>query len=442
MLLTMAWNSEIKDATYTSPSGKTYTFRYGQLSKETELKTATFTFPEKDGALVVPLGVGGRTFPMSCFFYGADCLDEADAFEEGLKERGYGELQHPIYGVHKVVPVGQIKRSDDLVGALNASQVDITFAETLIDETFPDSEILNQDQVVQSVENFQIAAAHEFDQDMNSASASESLRVQGLMKSQERDVTDNLSGLAKKSVSTYTNFQEIDAEAKSNIPLLNTNKADIATQLIKLIDNPSKLSIPVIEKMGAYSQLISDTINKYSLNSSGINAAKNQFISTRLILESALVSLCSGIALTINSSGVIDSPANESSTGVTTMSSNPGKFRSREEAVKAAVELSELYDQVVEYLDSKIDEDMLVETGEGFNAMRDVVFLSIKLIVDQSFNLATRKTIRLGKARQIMELIAELYGDFDRLDEFIVDNHLTYDEIQLMPLGREVSYYV
>lgn len=68
MLLTMAWNSEIKDATYTSPSGKTYTFRYGQLSKETELKTATFTFPEKDGALVVPLGVGGRTFPMSCFF--------------------------------------------------------------------------------------------------------------------------------------------------------------------------------------------------------------------------------------------------------------------------------------------------------------------------------------------------------------------------------------
>lgn len=194
--------------------------------------------------------------------------------------------------------------------------------------------------------------------------------------------------------------------------------------------------------MGAYSQLISDTINKYSLNSSGINAAKNQFISTRLILESALVSLCSGIALTINSSGVIDSPANESSTGVTTMSSNPGKFRSREEAVKAAVELSELYDQVVEYLDSKIDEDMLVETGEGFNAMRDVVFLSIKLIVDQSFNLATRKTIRLGKSRQIMELIAELYGDFDRLDEFIVDNHLTFDEIQLIPLGREVSYYV
>lgn len=182
------------------------------------------------------------------FFYGADCLDEADAFEEGLKERGYGELQHPIYGVHKVVPIGQIKRSDDLVGALNASQVDITFAETLIDETFPDSEILNQDQVVQSVENFQIAAAHEFDQDMNPASVSESLRVQGLLKSQERDVTDNLSGLAKKSVSTYTNFQEIDAEAKSNIPLLNTNKADIATQLIKLIDNPSKLSIPVIEK--------------------------------------------------------------------------------------------------------------------------------------------------------------------------------------------------
>ena len=105
----MAWDTDIIEAVYTAPSGKKYNFQYdSKLSSETDLKTATFTFPERDGALVVPLGVGGRRFAFTCYFYGKNSNKDADAFENGLKERGYGELQHPIYGTHKVVPTGTI----------------------------------------------------------------------------------------------------------------------------------------------------------------------------------------------------------------------------------------------------------------------------------------------------------------------------------------------
>lgn len=438
----MSWNNEIKDAQYTSPSGRTFTFQYGPLSKETELKTATFTFPEKDGALVVPLGIGGKTFPLACFFYGENCLQEANDFENGLMERGYGELQHPIYGVHKVVPTGSIKRSDDLVQGLNVSQVDVTFAETIIDETFPDSAILNQDAVTAKVDAFNEASVKEFVKNMNPENVSESLKVQGTLKAQTRAIEDNIIPLAKQSVSTYTRFQEIDENLKANIPSLSEKKEEIAQQALKLIELSSKLPTPVATKTDAYNSLAEKIINDFKNDPAGINAVKNQFICTRLILCSTLVSLASGIALALDSNGEIDSPASASAVGVTNSSSNPGRFKSRDEAVACAVYLSNMYDSVVDFLDSKIDEDLIVETGESFVAMHDCVALSIKLIVEQSFNLTSRKKITLGKDRQIMELLAELYGNFDRLDEFIVDNNLTYDEIQLIPMGREVAYYV
>lgn len=438
----MSWNNEIKDAQYTSPSGRIYSFHYGPLSKDTELKTATFTFPEKDGALVVPLGIGGKTFPLSCFFYGENCFQEADDFESGLMERGYGELQHPVYGIHKVVPTGSIKRSDDLVSGLNVSEVDVTFAETLIDQTFPDSSILAQDSVARKVEAFNEAASNEFVRSMDPTNVSESLKAQSLLKSQTRAIEDNLGPLAKLSVSCYTEFQQIEEELKSNIPFLADKKTEISQQTIKLTQTSSILSTPVSSKMNSYSSLIKSITSSNKTDSAGINAALNQFICNRLVLTSSLVALASGVALALNSNGEIDSPASSSAAGLTNIESNPGKFSSREDAVACAVAISDLYDQVVAFLDSKIDDDLIVETGESFDAMRDVVIESIQLIIDQSFNLNTRKKIRLGKDRQIMELLAELYGNFDRLDEFIIDNKLTYDEIQLIPMGREVAYYV
>lgn len=85
---------------------------------------------------------------------------------------------------------------------------------------------------------------------------------------------------------------------------------------------------------------------------------------------------------------------------------------------------------------------MYVQTGEGLTAMHDIVIKGLQFIVYRSFDMDIRKEITLVRDRQIMELIAELYGDFTRLDEFIDDNNLTVDEIALLPMGRKVAYYV
>ena len=89
-----------------------------------------------------------------------------------------------------------------------------------------------------------------------------------------------------------------------------------------------------------------------------------------------------------------------------------------------------------------VDKDYFVETGEGYDSMRDVVSNSIQHIIDSSFSLPNRKSIILGEDRQVVELVYELYGNLNRLDEFIVDNKLNYNEIEVIPMGREVAYYV
>jgi hypothetical protein len=53
-----------------------------------------------------------------------------------------------------------------------------------------------------------------------------------------------------------------------------------------------------------------------------------------------------------------------------------------------------------------------------------------------------QKTITLDRDRQVIELCAELYGTTDYLDDFITSNNFNADEIELLPMGKKVSYYV
>lgn len=514
--LIMAWDSEIKDATYTSPSGKEFVFQYGALSKTVDLKTATFTFPEKDGALVVPLGIGGQTFPMTCYFSGSDCFQQVAEFEAGLLEKGYGELQHPVYGVHKVVPTGSIKRSDDLVNGLNVTQLDVTFAETITDESVTSGAAVGADSINESLSQLEAVSAEEFVQGLSLSTVAETLDVQAILGEELTMVTDCLTGICQSydattqyiasvreqfdslsasldgmiadGTSIFDTFQQLCEEISSNIAYIATRTMDVAHQFFNLVNLPSRVFTDVASRIEGYAGLVNSIISQFANNPFGINSLRNQYVCTRAVITAAVASVSSGVALL--ASGITVNPArynsarnaslNGGSSGGSSRSGGSGGSSSgggratgrssgstgggsgissiarpvsREDVVNAAVQLIKLYDSTVAYMDSKITyldsrvvegaiQDTVVDTGESFSAMRDVVVMSVKLLIDQSFSLETRKIIRLGRDRQLLELLAELYGNFDRMDEFIVDNHLTLDEIQLIPMGREVAYYV
>lgn len=420
----MARESDLVDAKYTSPSGKVFSFHYdSNLSSETDLKTATFTFPERDGALVVPLGLGGRRFDLTCFFYGKYAKKQADNFEEGLKERGYGELQHPLYGTHKVVPTGTIKRSDDTVRGMNVSSVGITFAETIIElKKILNSEVVDNDLINSNVDAFEKKAAFEMAKDFVSTAVKGVIWVGNQYKKGLKTVTDVLDAIVKVERDIYTAYQTIEFELYSSLDDLVNSVDTVAIQTIKLFRLPGEISTTAGVKVEAYARAVKGIISDFKNDPAGMVNAKNQWATTRMMLESLVVACSAGVALG--------------------SSNGKSKFHTREEAVEAAIGIMDVYDSVVEYEEKNVGKDFFVETGEGFEAMRDVVSQSVSHIINNSFSLPTKKTILLTYDRQIVELVYSLYGSLDKLDEFILDNKINYNEIEVLPMGREVAYYV
>ncbi len=127
----MSWEDRIREAAYTSPSGTRRVFAFEAVSAEVELRAKAFEFPGVNATYVQGNGHGGKRFPLRCFFAGDEHDLEAEAFVEGLLERGVGRLEHPFYGIHDVVPLGTITRRDDLKDAANQTVIEVTLAVSL-----------------------------------------------------------------------------------------------------------------------------------------------------------------------------------------------------------------------------------------------------------------------------------------------------------------------
>ena len=448
----MAWTDEISQAAYTSSGGKRMVFNYESgVERTTPLKTAENTFPDVDGAEIQSLGLGGKKFPMTAIFSGADCFKDADAFEELLCERGYGVLEHPIYGKHTVVPTGEIGRSDDLVAGLNESRVKVTFSETISDRTFPDSEVAAVDTMTAAVDGYEDAAVASFAEMIETGSVDDEMQLQSVLKTQSDSLFKGISNLAKQAGDKAKELQQKIQTFRDNVngwigkvDQIAANAENIAVTLIKTARLPSELAINALAKIEGYSSIIKDIINNVKKDPVGVNAIKNQYAATSTMLGALVAAMGFGVAKTAQESG--GSPA-----GTTSVSSgsggsaspNVGGFLSRAAVLSAADSVVSQLEVYKEYMDAQTAKNAFVDTGEGYEALLETVVSAVQVLETVSFDLPVMRIVKLGRDRQVLELLTEFYGlgGFDRLDQFITDNELTADEIVLIPMGREVRYY-
>ena len=434
-------NMELNDIKYTSPSGKEFTFAFENVSKETDLKTATFTFPEKDGAYIQSLGRGGRRFPMTCIFTGQDCMLQADEFEAALEEREIGSLRHPVYGERAVVPTGTIKRDDGLVTDINTSTVTITFSETDTDKEILQSVTESSSDITVSAEVFVDNAIDEVVASISLENASEVLQVQALSKDTAKSITDNIesfndmvankknsAGGVMQSLNDFTNgaYRAIRKVVNDSTKATNDIRSYAAT-VLKLLRLPATAVCAPMEIISAYSNMIKDIVKKFKNDPFGTKKVANQYAMMKLSLQGAICAICEGVTFACGQSSDASS----------------GGFKSREEAIEAAEKLEDLFENVKTQLDKRIDEDILVEISGSYSALLTVYQKTVALVLNTAFSLRKRRIITLGRDRQIIELLAELYGDVDEhIDEFITDNNLMMDELKVLPMGKEVAYYV
>lgn len=88
---------------------------------------AKFDYPYADGSDLEDMGLEERTIRLKAVLFG-DKYGSLQAFLEALKEQGYGELNHPVFGTIKAMPETVSIRHDE---KSYHAEIDISFLEHL-----------------------------------------------------------------------------------------------------------------------------------------------------------------------------------------------------------------------------------------------------------------------------------------------------------------------
>jgi len=478
----------IKDARYTSPGGNEYTFAFGNVSRTTELKTSVFTYPMLDGATVQHQGRGAMTFPLACIFHGADCMETATAFEEALYERGVGELQHPIYGTHRVKPTGNIVREDPLVTGMNQSTVTITFTQHLDEDDELELNEVAANAIDENYDLFENAAAADFAEALASVeNVGEQLAVVAALETQAQSIIDNTESLAMSDRRSFADWLASANELKDSIRRLYdrgisaarrteaiyVRALNIARLTLRLMKLPSRLAVTLSSKIQGYAALTAVLINQFRNDPFDVAKTRNAFAAAMLGLSGAVATIASGAAISTAQAAATSGTGSSSGPGASSRlggaqgagggataqasaggasaasddgtagtSQNPGTA-SREEAVETAARIIDMLETVTAFSDARIAQNIFIDANSvSYINLKTLVIQSAKLIKNASFALPMQRIFTLDRDRQVIELCAELYGTVDLVDGFIISNNFSIDEIELLPMGTRVMHYV
>lgn len=420
----MTWQDRVKEAAYTSSSGRRLTFDFEDVETNRTNKTTAYDFAGVNGTYVQQRGASGRRFPMRCFFSGDDCDVEAAGFEALLNEPGYGRLEHPIYPPADVVPFGDISRRDDLKTAYNQVVIEVEFWETL-GVIYPSADADRAADVTSSVDAFNAASSAQFEKQIDLANESEKITFKDRVESFLGSAKNALSIIAKQTQKANDKFNAVNDSINRGIDVLVGDPLTLAFQTKIAIQAPARAATAIKDRLDAYGNLAADIFGRPDATSSDAN----KFLTRELFASTYL-------------SGSVVSVLNH-------------QFDTRTEALVSAVTLLDQLDLLVTWRDANwdylysLDGDALpspelVDTGEGYQALYDAVGRAAGFLVAISFDLKQERSVVLTRPRTLLDLGYELLGaEFEkRIDFFINSNGFTGSEILEVPRGRKVKYYV
>lgn len=406
----MSWLDRIREAAYTSPGGIRTTLIYEDVSVSVDKKTSAFEFPDVDGTFVQDLGKTGRRLPLRVFFTGPDYDLDSQRFFDALAEQGVGRLEHPVYGVLDVVPTGSINRRDDLKTAANQAVIEVTFFET-IGAVFPTAQLDPASQVEQAVVEYNVTAAEQFAEQADLSTAVKRSVFASGYTSVLMQVRAALLPIVAATVSVQKQFNAISDSIETGLADLLDDPESLAAQSAALTQVAGTSSLPILARLDQYRAVINKIISR----------ARTTSITDFFGLEMFTVAASIGQIISVMNT----------------------EFSTKPEAILAAESLLETFGKVSSWRDDNFEFFGAIDTGESYQKYQEAIAVAAGFLVELSFTLQQERTITLDRARTIIDLSAEIYGEVDsRLDFLISSNDLTGDEILELPAGREVKYYV
>ena len=400
----MSWLDRLQTASYTIDK-QTITFEYEDVSSEFTNKGTAFNFPGTNRTYVQRLGSTTRQFPIVAFFSGADHDVAAKRFLKLLTVKGFGELNHPLYGTATVVPLGKISVEDRLKSAAGQSAVTVTFVEsgTLI---FADSST----NVVASIEtsmNFAINDLSDaLDNEVEFESVSSLFDAKSLFTSGAAQCFTSLIPSVENNVSALSYMGKLSQSITSSIKALPSGLGDLAKQINTLIRFPARL-------VDSQKLMFSELLDNFTTEQ---GSSENDHILKFVFASSALAGLSTVVVNTI--------------------------YSNRTEALEEAELLLSSYNRLIDWYEQGVVDLDIDEASSSYVSIQNFFTKTIDYLITLSFSLKEERYLTLDRDRMVVELAAELYGGLDEFyDQFINDNDLTGDNILIIPFGTTVRYY-
>lgn len=415
----MGWEDRLREAAYTPPSGVRLLFDYEETREEFDQKGSPFNFSDADGTYIQPMGVSGRRYPLRVILWGDDYDERSTAFMSALAERGPGILEHPVYGRVDVVPVGSIKRRDDLVREANQAIIEVEFFAT-IGLVYPSS--------ARDAQDVQLDAANDAQAAQLNDAAGTAITEDPNFLAQYDEALNKVSDSLRSVTSDPNSFDAIEKSINRGINVIISEPLTLAYQTQQLIQQPGRFFDAKIARLEAY-----DTLFKNLLSIEEVAAP---------VIAQTAVQLAIGDLFA------------SATTTATAQAAVRTQYASRPEAVAAAESLLILAGTLAEYRDNSFKDiaelpttsetpaTQQTDTGTSWQATQQVIAEAAGALIEQSFALAQERIITIASPRSIIDLTYELYGEVDtKLDELINTNDLSGDEIVEVPRGREIVYY-
>lgn len=417
------WRGRVKSGKYTSPGGIPSEFAFVDLSRTTRKRTAVFDYSGVDDAYVQDNGISARTYPIRCIFNGPNHDKLATSFEASLSERGPGELQHPLYGTFKAIPLGEFTRRNDLVESANESIVEVTFSTTLVD-IYPAALGFPINEILAAVDGFDLSAADAFAELTNLASVARQANFKTALRSAlstVRGAFDRVSGItsdARRSIQDNENLINESIDTLIGTPLV------LARQILGFVAAPGRMLSGLFSRIDGYGLMIRNMIATYGPRDQDVGLTDK----SRLDLVNAL-RLADLIILA----------------GVTNMAraGTDSKATNRAVAIGAALAIIDGLEEATTWRDGQLGALLMEDPPQPYSDALDAASRAAGYLVQNSYSLLPERRVALDRPRNMIELCGELYGSVsnETLDRFISDNDLSGDEYFEFPRGRMVVYY-
>jgi prophage DNA circulation protein len=394
----------LRELRYISPSGVEHKPLFDETQRTGGKKAPVHELPQRDVADVQDLGNQAEHFSMMLYFVGPDYDTAADAFYAALREKGIAILKHPRWGDREVLPLTH-SQTEKFVDDIRCARFQVDFVEAPSGRAISVTTVTPA-AIQSAAASISSTIAEKVSQGMVAGDAIQKAKMKGSVMDQLSGAMDQLKAMTAAVDDVRTQIVAAGNEVERNIDTLVDTPLELAESVIAILRMPAQIETSIIAKVRGYGEHIAETI-------------------------ASLVDLvpCQDAASAVDLMG---------STVALAESTTAGTFLSRSEAIDAYNSMTDSASVAFPAIEGLTDS---VQYLEILSLLRQLIADAQARLLEESYSLPTERRMVLAGDSNPISLAFQLYGDPERYNDVINENHLSSPQIFVIPRGTEIRWY-